>query len=291
MRYEKSRRENNNLDNLQRELEEKEKRYKENQEKEKKKQKEKYDFLNKQKEEKEKIKKQFEELTSKNKGEIDIEKIKKLFPDDEELHEKLEKTKNEFEKRQSQKIEAYERDKLQRREIIRMKSESSSKLRSKKSENMERIENSSKKGNKDINKKTKNKKRPKTGKKLRKKIDINNQEDDNKYNILNVPKIEDKAILDEDKIKSLVNDYQSKLMKSFLIFCNKEKEAQNERKEIFAEAKTEKEKKRLQNILKMQNAQSADKIGEYNKIIDERIEEYRAALMESLKNQKNNKNK
>ena len=41
----------------------------------------------------------------------------------------------------------------------------------------------------------------------------------------------------------------------------------------------------------MQNAQSADKIGEYNKIIDERIEEYRAALMESLKNQKNNKNK
>ena len=172
-----------------------------------------------------------------------------------------------------------------------MKSESSSKLRSKKSENMERIENSSKKGNKDINKKTKNKTRPKTGKKLRKKIDINNQEDDNKYNILNVPKIEDKTILDEDKIKSLVNDYQSKLMKSFLIFCNKEKEAQNERKEIFAEAKTEKEKKRLQNILKMQNAQSADKIGEYNKIIDERIEEYRAALMESLKNQKNNKNK
>ena len=172
-----------------------------------------------------------------------------------------------------------------------MKSESSSKLRSKKSENMERIENSSKKVNKDINKKTKNKKRPKTGKKLRKKIDINNQEDDNKYNILNVPKIEDKTILDEDKIKSLVNDYQSKLMKSFLIFCNKEKEAQNERKEIFAEAKTKKEKKRLQNILKMQNAQSADKIGEYNKIIDERIEEYRAALMESLKNQKNNKNK
>ena len=172
-----------------------------------------------------------------------------------------------------------------------MKSESSSKLRSKKSENMERIENSSKKGNKDINKKTKNKKRPKTGKKLRTKIDINNQEDGNKYNILNVPKIEDKTIFDEDKIKSLVNDYQSKLMKSFLIFCNKEKEAQNERKEIFAEAKTEKEKKRLQNILKMQNAQSADKIGEYNKIIDERIEEYRAALMESLKNQKNNQNK
>ena len=45
----------------------------------------KYDFLNKQKEEKEKIKKQFEELTSKNKGEIDIEKIKKLFPEYKEL--------------------------------------------------------------------------------------------------------------------------------------------------------------------------------------------------------------
>ena len=104
-----------------------------------------------------------------------------------------------------------------------------------------------------------------------------------------MPKVEDKEILDEDKVKSLLNDYQSKLMKSFLLFCNKEKEDQNERKEIFAEAKTEKEKKRLQNILKMQNAQSADKIGEYNKIIDERIEEYRTALMESLRNQKNNK--
>ena len=156
---------------------------------------------------------------------------------------------------------------------------------------MEKIENSNKNINRDINKKTKNKKRPKTGKKLRTKIDINNQEDDNKYYILNVPKIEDKEILDENKIKSLVDDYQSQLMKSFLLFCNKEKEAQNERKEIFAEAKTEKEKKRLQNILKMQNAQSADKIGEYNKIIDERIEEYKAALMESLRNQKNNKNK
>ena len=36
----------------------------------------------------------------------------------------------------------------------------------------------------------------------------------------------------------------------------------------------------------MQNAQSTDKIGEYNNIIDERIQEYKAALMESLKNQK-----
>ena len=156
---------------------------------------------------------------------------------------------------------------------------------SKKSENLEKSEISKKNDNRN-NKKTKNKKRPKTGKKLRTNININNKEDNNKYNILEVPEIKEKEILDEDKIKSLLNDYQSKLMKSFLIFCNKEKEAENERKEIFAEAKTEKEKKRLQNILKMQNAQSTDKIGEYNNIIDERIQEYKAALMESLKNQK-----
>ena len=78
----------------------------------KQKQKEKYEFLKQQKQEKEKIKKQFEELTTQNKGEIDIEKIKKLFPDDEKLHKELEKTKNDFEKKQQKKVEAYERDKF-----------------------------------------------------------------------------------------------------------------------------------------------------------------------------------
>ena len=76
-------------------------------------------------------------------------------------------------------------------------------------------------------------------------------------------------------------------MKEFLLFCNKEKEAELERKEIYAEAKTEKEKKRLKNILKMQNAQSVDKIGEFNLLIDKKIAEYEKALMEYYKKQNN----
>ena len=86
-----------------------------------------------------------------------------------------------------------------------------------------------------------------------------------------------------------MDDYRSKVLKSFLLFCNKEKEAENERKEIFEEAKTEKEKKRLQNIIKMQNAQSADKIGEFNNLIDKRITEYENALNEYYLRQKNQK--
>ena len=107
-------------------------------------------------------------MTSKNKGEIDIEKIKKLFPDDPTLHEKLEKTKTEFEKRQNKKIEAYERDKMQRRNIIRMKSESSSKLRAKKSENSEKSLQALKDNN-NTNKKIKKSQRLKTGNKTKKK--------------------------------------------------------------------------------------------------------------------------
>ena len=199
--------------------------------------------------------------------------------------EKLEKTKNEFEKRQSRKIEAYERDKQQRRTIMKIKSESSNKLREKieKDSNI-KIETSKK----EINKKSRKKRRPKTAKKLETNIDINKEDTTNKYKILDIPRIKDEA-LTEDKIKSLVDDYRSKVLKSFLLFCNKEKEAENERKEIFEEAKTEKEKKRLQNIIKMQNAQSADKIGEFNNLIDKRITEYENALNEYYLRQKNQK--
>ena len=280
MYYERSKIENNYIDNSKKEMEEKEKRYQLNREKAQKKLKEKYDLLKKQKEEKEKIKKEFEDLTSKNKGEIDIEKIKELFPDDEELHKKLEKTKSEFEKKQSRQISAYERGKIERRSVLEMKTKNANKLRDRKIKNMEQDVETS-------NKKAKKRSRPKTANKMKTNLRVNELED--KFKILSIPKIKGDEILTENKIKYLLNEYKSKAMKEFLLFCNKEKAAENERKEIFAEAKTEKEKKRLKNILKMQNAQSVDKIGEFNKLIDEKIIEYEKALMDYFKKQKNSK--
>ena len=278
MKYERSKIENNYIDNSKKEMEEKEMRYKENREKAQKKLKEKYDFLKKQKEEKEKIKKEFEDLTLQNKGEIDIEKIKELFPDDEELHKKLDKTKSEFEKKQNRQQSAYERGKLQRRSVLEMQTQNANKLREKKKENLEKaVSNNSKK--------RKKRSRPKTATKIKSNLELNQK--DNKFSILDIPKIQDQEPLNENKIQFLLEEYKSRAMKEFLLFCNKEKEAELERKEIYAEAKTEKEKKRLKNILKMQNAQSVDKIGEFNLLIDKKIAEYEKALMEYYKKQNN----
>ena len=278
MIYERSRIENNYIDNSKKEMEEKERRYKENREKAEKKLKEKYDFLKKQKEEKEKIKKEFEDLTLQNKGEIDIEKIKELFPDDEELHKKLDKTKSEFEKKQNRQQSAYERGKLQRRSVLEMKTKNADKLMEKKKKNLEKDISST-------NQKRKKRSRPKTATKIR--TNLNLSQKDNKFNILDIPKIQDQEPLNENKIQFLLEEYKSRAMKEFLLFCNKEKEAELERKEIYAEAKTEKEKKRLKNILKMQNAQSVDKIGEFNLLIDKKIAEYEKALMEYYRKQNN----
>ena len=278
MKYERSKIENNYIDNSKKEMEEKEMRYKENREKAQKKLKEKYDFLKKQKEEKEKIKKEFEDLTLQNKGEIDIEKIKELFPDDEELHKKLDKTKSEFEKKQNRQQSAYERGKLQRRSVLEMQTQNANKLMEKKKENLEKaVSNNSKK--------RKKRSRPKTATKIKTNLELNQK--DNKFSILDIPKIQDQEPLNENKIQFLLEEYKSRAMKEFLLFCNKEKEAELERKEIYAEAKTEKEKKRLKNILKMQNAQSVDKIGEFNLLIDKKIAEYEKALMEYYKKQNN----
>ena len=278
MIYERSRIENNYIDNSKKEMEEKERRYKENREKAEKKLKEKYDFLKKQKEEKEKIKKEFEDLTLQNKGEIDIEKIKELFPGDEELHKKLDKTKSEFEKKQNRQQSAYERGKLQRRSVLEMKTKNADKLMEKKKKNLEKDISST-------NQKRKKISRPKTATKIR--TNLNLSQKNNKFNILDIPKIQDQEPLNENKIQFLLEEYKSRAMKEFLLFCNEEKEAELERKEIYAEAKTEKEKKRLKNILKMQNAQSVDKIGEFNLLIDKKIAEYEKALMEYYRKQNN----
>ena len=280
MKYERSKIENNYIDNSKKEMEEKEMRYKENREKAQKKLKEKYDFLKKQKEEKEKIKKEFEDLTLQNKGEIDIEKIKELFPDDEELHKKLDKTKSEFEKKQNRQQSAYERGKLQRRSVLEMQTQNANKLMEKKKENLEKAVS-----NNTFSKKRKKRSRPKTATKIKTNLVLNQK--DNKFSILDIPKIQVQEPLNENKIQFLLEEYKSRAMKEFLLFCNKEKEAELERKEIYAEAKTEKEKKRLKNILKMQNAQSVDKIGEFNLLIDKKIAEYEKALMEYYKKQNN----
>ena len=74
-------------------------------------------------------------------------------------------------------------------------------------------------------------------------------------------------------------------MSDFLKFCEKEKKANKERDKEFNEVENEKEKKRLAKILAMERAQSSDKIGQYNKLIDDKINEYENKLYEIMENQ------
>ena len=101
-----------------------------------------------------------------------------------------------------------------------------------------------------------------------------------------IPKITGKEILNENKIKFMINDYKEKLMKDFLNFLNKETEDENERKNIIKETKSEKDKKRLEKIFAMQRGQSTDKIGEYNKLIDVKLEKYEKELKKMYEKQK-----
>jgi hypothetical protein len=260
MSYERSKIENNKRDNLMRELNDKEKKYEENRNEARRKEKEKYDLLRQQKEEKEKIKNKFENLMAKNKGEINIEKIKKLIPDDEELHERLEQVKKEFEQKKSKQIGAYERDKAKRRQTL--------------SKNKSRSINNMSKNSSNENK--------------LKRTSTANRSSGSKYNIpiMDIPKLSGKEILNENKIKFMVEDYHKKLMKDFYVFLNKEKKVQKERNELFKEAETEKEKKRLEKIFAMQRGQSEDKIGEYNNLIDEKLKIYEEQLRKIYQKQK-----
>ena len=74
-------------------------------------------------------------------------------------------------------------------------------------------------------------------------------------------------------------------MKDFLNLYEKEKKANKERDKEFNEVENEKEKKRLAKILAMERAQSSDKIGQYNKLIDDKINEYENKLYEIMENQ------
>ena len=88
------------MENKKKKMEEQEEKKRMNQEKEKK---------------KEMIKKQFEELTKKNNKNIDIEKIKKLFPDDEKLHQHLENIKEEYDERKRKRIENFNKNRTLKR--------------------------------------------------------------------------------------------------------------------------------------------------------------------------------
>ena len=297
--YMRTRIENNYRDNLKRDMEEKEKRYEEKRNEAQKKIQKKYEFINRQKKEKEEIKLQFEELTTKNIGEIDIDKIKKLFPDDEELHEKLEKTREEFEIRKNKQIEAYERDKFQRREMlkkykrphsshnIRIQKENQNSI-SKANKNMNNINansninnyisnNNITKSQYNMNNKQ-NKSRPKT---------VNKKKSADSYvELREIPMVSRKEELNENKIKFMVQDYKDKLLKDLLNLCNKENEKENKRKELLKEIKSEMEMKRLEKIFAMQRAQSTDKIGEFNNLIDEKVEKYEKELKAIYEKQK-----
>ena len=275
---------------LQEEMKIKEQNYERNRKNEQKKRDEKINYIKKQKEQKENIKNQFDELIKKNKGEIDIEKIKQLLPDDIEFHQKIEKAKEEFEQRQQKQIDAYENDKFKRRKILELRSNSAKKYMTKKGTPNNSYYNTktnnfnktntykSNLNNKSNSKIKKTTKRPKTANKV-----IINEN----VEIHDIPEVTGKEILNENKIKYMLEDYQKKLMKDFLNLFNKENKADDERKRIIDEMEEGIEKKRLAKIFAMQRGLSSDKIGEYNNLIDEKLQKYEQKLREVYEAQKN----
>ena len=125
----------------------------------------------------------------------------------------------------------------------------------------------------------KTKKRPKTANK----VIINN----NNVEIHDIPEVTGKEILNENKIKYMLEDYQKKLMKDFLNLFNKEDKADDERRKIIDEMEEGIEKRRLEKIFAMQRGLSSDKIGEYNNLIDEKLKKYEQKLREVYEEQKN----
>ena len=85
----------------------------------------------------------------------------------------------------------------------------------------------------------------------------------------------------------MLEDYQKKLMKDFLNLFNKEDKADDERRKIIDEMEEGIEKRRLEKIFAMQRGLSSDKIGEYNNLIDEKLQKYEQRLREVYEAQKN----
>ena len=96
------------------------------------------------------------------------------------------------------------------------------------------------------------------------------------------PAISKKEKMTEEKAKILVDEYRNKLMRDFLLFCEKQKKENQNRDKLLNEEKDEVAKRRLAKILAMQRAQSSDKIAEYNKMIDVKLEEYKTELEKQI---------
>ena len=225
----------------------------------------------------------------KNDGEINIDKIKKMFPEDKDLHEHLENMQKEFEENQQNTIKKYNQDKLLKR--------AQSKNYQRKQTQNSKLSSSTLNNEDDKNNKTRTlRSRPKTSvnrmnKTNTKKPKVNQNIPVNLSTSIQIqehPPINKNEQLNENKINNMVTEYTKKLMNDFLKFCEKEKKANKERDKLINEASDEKEKKRLAKILALQRGQSSDKIGEYNKMIDDKIEDYKDKLYTILNNQNNN---
>ena len=99
---------------LEDELKEKDKKIEDNIRKKMEEQEEKKNLIKEKEKKKEIIKKQFDDMTRKNEYEIDIEKIKELFPDDKNLHRHLDDIKKEYEEKEKNIIENYAKNKEMR---------------------------------------------------------------------------------------------------------------------------------------------------------------------------------
>ena len=97
------------------------------------------------------------------------------------------------------------------------------------------------------------------------------------------PHINDDEEITNEKAQKLTDIYKHQLMLGFTNFCIKEKEKDRERDNILNKVVDDVTKKRLAKIQAMQRAQSADKKGEYNKLIDVKLQEYQDELKKHVK--------
>ena len=97
------------------------------------------------------------------------------------------------------------------------------------------------------------------------------------------PHINDDEELTNEKAQKLIDTYKHQLMVGFTNFCIKENEKDKERNNILNKAVDDVAKKRLAKIHAMQRAQSCDKKGEYNKLIDVKLQEYQDELNKHIK--------
>ena len=78
--------------------------------------------------------------------------------------------------------------------------------------------------------------------------------------------------------KEMYNDYQEQLYHDLLLFIEDERSKDKEREMILNNTNDNATKKRLTKIFSLQRAQSSDKIGEYNKMIDTKLEAFQSYL-------------